>query len=297
MPSVQSKPSKSISSLFCASPIPFFLPNYGTDSCSKHRTHSTCSVSPPSTFLDQPTIIIEVPHDFNRQPWAPPGCRTVIHEPADTRTSWGPRITEAWYIGPAANHYLSYEFNVPETWGYHIFASAQFFPTYCKIPTETPIEEAACTTTELIIELHQHRHTDNSLNLSWQQHAIIIINDIYQLSNKQSPRVEENTGQPPRVEPTLPSNPTASWVIKTVPHKHNRTTQNNTPGLASLPQPTRRSPRLNPTPPAMPTVAPTTSPMLQLPVPTTTSAHLHPIKIPITNPILASVMTTVLSYP
>jgi hypothetical protein len=59
--------------------------------------------------------ILEGPHDFNRHPWAPPGCRAILHEPATTRTSWGPRGTDAWYIGPAMHHYRSYEFYVPET--------------------------------------------------------------------------------------------------------------------------------------------------------------------------------------
>ncbi|KAL7475711.1 hypothetical protein ACHAW6_001620, partial [Cyclotella cf. meneghiniana] len=49
--------------------------------------------------------ILEGPHDFNRHPWGPPGCRAVIHELAGTRTSWGPCGTDAWYIGLAPNHY------------------------------------------------------------------------------------------------------------------------------------------------------------------------------------------------
>eukprot|EP00804_Cyclotella_cryptica_P028195 CCRYP_011052-RA/>CCRYP_011052-RA protein AED:0.30 eAED:0.33 QI:0/0/0/1/0.5/0.33/3/0/617 len=57
--------------------------------------------------------ILEGPHDFNRNPWAPPGCRAVLHEPSKTQMSWVPRGTDAWYIGPAMHHYLSYEFYVP----------------------------------------------------------------------------------------------------------------------------------------------------------------------------------------
>ncbi|KAL7479932.1 hypothetical protein ACHAW6_007837 [Cyclotella cf. meneghiniana] len=40
--------------------------------------------------------ILEGPHDFNRHPWAPPGCRAILHEPADTISSWGPHGIDAW---------------------------------------------------------------------------------------------------------------------------------------------------------------------------------------------------------
>ncbi|KAL7503780.1 hypothetical protein ACHAXN_002039 [Cyclotella atomus] len=35
--------------------------------------------------------VLEGIHDFNHHPWAPPGCRAAIHEPANNRTLWGPR--------------------------------------------------------------------------------------------------------------------------------------------------------------------------------------------------------------
>ena len=63
-----------------------------------------------------------------------------IHEPTTTRTSWGPHGTDAWYIGPTPQHYCSYEFYVPEKQAYQISTSTQFFPMYCEIPSETPIE-------------------------------------------------------------------------------------------------------------------------------------------------------------
>ncbi|KAL7475216.1 LOW QUALITY PROTEIN: hypothetical protein ACHAW6_001141 [Cyclotella cf. meneghiniana] len=62
--------------------------------------------------------VLEGPHDFDRHPWAPPGCRAVIHKPTDNRTSWGPRGTNACYIGHSMNHYHSYKFYVPETRAY-----------------------------------------------------------------------------------------------------------------------------------------------------------------------------------
>ncbi|KAL7503761.1 hypothetical protein ACHAXN_001695, partial [Cyclotella atomus] len=229
--------------------------------------------------------ILEGPHDFNRHPWAPPGCRAVVHEPASTRTSWGPRGTDAWYIGPAHNHYRSYEFYVPETRAYRTSASAHFFPTYCELPNESPIEAAARTAAELLVELQQHRGSTDPVSLSRHQKAMKIINDIYKSTTSQPPRVEEKGQQSPRVEPTLSSNPTAPRVVKSTKRLHNRVTRNNTPGLATLPQEPhqatappaphqatappqpRRSPRLHPT--TQPTVAPSPAP------PTTAEEPIH----------------------
>ena len=70
---------------------------------------------------------MEGPHDFDRHPWAPPGCRAIIHKPTDNRTSWGPHGTNAWYISPSMNHYHSYEFYIPEARAYQISAAAQFY--------------------------------------------------------------------------------------------------------------------------------------------------------------------------
>ena len=43
--------------------------------------------------------------DFNSTPMAPPVTKTVIHEKPDNRKSWAGHGTEAWYIGPATQHY------------------------------------------------------------------------------------------------------------------------------------------------------------------------------------------------
>ncbi|KAL7426973.1 hypothetical protein ACHAXH_000515 [Discostella pseudostelligera] len=44
-------------------------------------------------------------YDWNAHPLAPPGTRAIIHSSTLTRTSWGPRGIDAWYCGPALDHY------------------------------------------------------------------------------------------------------------------------------------------------------------------------------------------------
>ncbi len=127
-----------------------------------------------------------------------------------------------------------------------------------------PIEEAACTANKLIIQLQQQCNVSTDFDLSRQQCAIKIIKEIYQFNIQQSPRVEEPGAKALRVEPTLFSNPTAPRTLKTTKQTHNCVTRNNTPGLVSIPVPTRQSPHLNP---VLPTTH-TTAPLLQQPTPT-----------------------------
>jgi hypothetical protein len=160
--------------------------------------------------------ILEGPHDFNRHLWAPPGCRAVIHEPADTRTSWGPRGTDAYYMSPPSDHYRSYNFYVPETRAYRISTSAQFFPSYCSIPSESELEAATRTAAELLDALRLTNDGTPS-SVSRHQRAIKVINEIYNLANGQSPRVATDNASVPRVEPSLSTNPTAPRVVKATP--------------------------------------------------------------------------------
>ena len=46
--------------------------------------------------------MLEGPHDFNRVPFAPPGTHATILNPPETRTSWGPRAMDAWYLSPTS---------------------------------------------------------------------------------------------------------------------------------------------------------------------------------------------------
>ncbi len=57
---------------------------------------------------------LEGVHDFNPMQLAPPGTRAIVYEPTETRGTWGPRGSDAWYVGPANQHYRCYRFYLPE---------------------------------------------------------------------------------------------------------------------------------------------------------------------------------------
>ena len=61
--------------------------------------------------------VLEGPHDFNRVPFAPPCTRAKILNLPETRTIWGPRAMDAWYLSPAYDHYRTWLFHIPSTGG------------------------------------------------------------------------------------------------------------------------------------------------------------------------------------
>ena len=70
--------------------------------------------------------VLEGPYDFNRVPFAPPGTRATILNTSETRTSWGPRAMDTWYLSPAYDHYRSCLFHIPSTGGNRVSGQAVF---------------------------------------------------------------------------------------------------------------------------------------------------------------------------
>jgi hypothetical protein len=91
--------------------------------------------------------------EYNKTPLAPPGTRALIYEDPATRQSWAPHGKEAWFIGPAMDHYRCYQFYIPETKGICITGTAQFFPHYCKMPTISPADTIAHAAQDLVCAL------------------------------------------------------------------------------------------------------------------------------------------------
>jgi hypothetical protein len=74
------------------------------------------------------------PYNWDRYPLAPPGCKSIIYEAPVVRGSWASRGTDAWYLGPLADHYRCNLYYVPETRAYRISGSAELFPQHCQVP-------------------------------------------------------------------------------------------------------------------------------------------------------------------
>ena len=98
--------------------------------------------------------VLEGVDDFNKNPWAPPATRATILNPPNLRASWDQRaLLDAWYVGPAWDHYRALMFYVPSTGGMQISSSSQLYPEHCKVPRKTVIATIgkACKCTDEII--------------------------------------------------------------------------------------------------------------------------------------------------
>ena len=78
--------------------------------------------------------VLEGPHDFNCAPFAPTGTHATIINPRETRTSWGTRAMNAWYLSPAYDHYRAWLFHIPSTGGNRVSVQALFYPAHCNTP-------------------------------------------------------------------------------------------------------------------------------------------------------------------
>jgi len=89
------------------------------------------------------------PYNWDRYPLAPPGCKAVIYEAPVVRGSWASGGTDAWYLGPSADHYRCNLYFVPETSAYRISGSAELFPQHCRIPNLSTNAHLKALTVEL----------------------------------------------------------------------------------------------------------------------------------------------------
>ena len=93
--------------------------------------------------------ILNGPYDWNRYPLAPLGCKAVVYEDGDTRGSWASHGVDAFYLGPAKDHYRCDHYYVPETRAYRISGSTELFPQHCQLPSLTPHQQFRALTDEL----------------------------------------------------------------------------------------------------------------------------------------------------
>jgi len=70
------------------------------------------------------------PFNWDRYPLAPPGCKAIIYKAPALWGSWASHGTDAWYLGPSADHYRCNIYYVPETRAYRISGSAELFPQH-----------------------------------------------------------------------------------------------------------------------------------------------------------------------
>jgi hypothetical protein len=167
--------------------------------------------------------ILEGPFNFNKTPLAPPGTKAIIYNSPDKRSSWGVHGTDAYYVGPALEHYRCYKFFVPETRAYRIAQAAVFYPQHCKMPNVDPGDTIRLAAQDLIHAL-QNPSPKAPVDLEpLHNQALRDLSNIFQAAVKKTSSIsegEENT--PPRVanQPSTSNDTTAPRVIRALPRIH-----------------------------------------------------------------------------
>ena len=166
---------------------------------------------------------LEGAHDFNKHPWAPPATRATIFNPPETRTSWGARAIDAWYIGPAWDHYRCLEFQIPSTGGIRTSGQYQLYPQHCEIPLETPMDGATRVAKDLIEAIRKlqglEKRNPGRHTAALEKLAKIFKGETDHLPHREDPGPQTST------------NPTQPEDIRNTPRAHNKRTRNNTPGI------------------------------------------------------------------
>ena len=202
-------------------------------------------------------------YDWNAHPLAPPGTRAIIHSSTLTRTSWGPRGIDAWYCGPALDHYRCNHFYVPETRAMRISGSFYLYPSHCILPILTPTEHITQVTQEL---LRCTETLPRALRKRLLTKIILAIRTVATTPPKTPPTYdpatlpwESSKGAP--APHTTSTNPTAPQLTRTRPLVHLRHTRSNTAPNSHYPNimPTQ-GPTAAPTPTDAPSTTPTASP-------------------------------------
>ena len=169
-------------------------------------------------------------HDFNRVPFVPSGTRGTIFNPPDTRGSYGPKVLDSWYVGPAWDHYRGTNFQIPSTGGYRTSAQYKLYPTHVQIPRETPMDRAVKITGSLTTAI-QNILKEPKINTGRHGQALDKLTEIFDNATENLETQQQNSAQ------TL-STPTTRANIRATSRVHARVTRNNTPDIIPKQPPT-----------------------------------------------------------
>ena len=91
--------------------------------------------------------------DYNATPMGPLGCKVLIHEPVQTRSSLSFHCIPGYYCGPALHHYRSVTVFPNKTRTPRISDTAEFQYHYIIVPIVTSEDKVVDTISKLKTEL------------------------------------------------------------------------------------------------------------------------------------------------
>ena len=176
---------------------------------------------------------------------APVGTKALVFLDPTKRNTWQQHAVDAWFVGPAKQHYRCYRFYIPDTKAYRITNTAKFFPAHCKLPAIEPSDTIRLAAQDLIKALLNNTHQTAPIDLT-EKHteALQKLAEIFDTSirvdpekenhkppnrqTRRSPRVHNNS--PARVPPPSTSHDaTSPRVLRSQTQVHQRVTRQNKP--------------------------------------------------------------------
>jgi hypothetical protein len=90
--------------------------------------------------------------DFNRIPLTPLGTKALVYNNPGSQTSWTPHATNAFYLGPASNHYQCLRFYIPATRCFHFSDTWRLYPAHCQVPVTLQHDLSIAVAADLLKE-------------------------------------------------------------------------------------------------------------------------------------------------
>ncbi len=161
------------------------------------------------------------------------------------RGSWASRGTDAWYLGPSANHYRCNIYYVPETCAYRISGSAELFPQHCQVPNLSKhahlkaLTEDLEITTGMVAQMDKGRKLIKALGKAIKAILSPPVESEQRVDDRipvvETQRAYENATPITRISvaPAIMKarDPTAKRSLIKDTRTHRRITRNNTPGV------------------------------------------------------------------
>ena len=87
--------------------------------------------------------------DYNATPLGPPGTRVLVHDKLQARGSWAAHGEDAWYIGPAFEHYRCYKVWAWETRRERETDTLSWFPHQLTMPSPSALDRISASLHDL----------------------------------------------------------------------------------------------------------------------------------------------------
>ena len=72
--------------------------------------------------------------DYNKTPFAPPGCKIIAHEKPSQRRTWATHGVPGYSLGPAMKHYQCQDVYITSTASQRIVDTLEYFPHNSLMP-------------------------------------------------------------------------------------------------------------------------------------------------------------------